>query len=249
MSTVKLGLNGKIFITLSRIFCLDPTELFKKSTNVYKEEKWSWLAKNYILRMVILTLFITSCHCKIRIYNVVTDDILNNFATYVFIACSTTAMFFAITQIFITTITAKTFLKIKKHMQEIIYIKEELYNIQMRQCNNLWFPENCVLFSVVLISFILEKLYFDSWFDSFLVAILDTYTEMTIFISCFFYFNVMFILKQCFLVLYKRCKQIRDRKSLKKFWIDYLRLQGIVEKVNVFSFRCYSYSYYYIYLK
>lgn len=232
----RLGVNGAIFVSLCRILCLDP---LVGSTQT--QAKSSWLAltdkkrrgfrKTYTFRLIFLTVFISALHGKIRIYDVL--YVYNiSFRTYVLVACSTVATFLVISQMIISAATLGSYRKIIKRIDEIY--DEELYNMRTEFFNGLCFPENCIMVVMSFAVFMAELCSFDTWTEVFACGILDVYTDLTMYATCFTYFNVNYVLKKSFMVVYRRSKEIGNVNELKKLWIDYLRLHSAIEKVQYF---------------
>lgn len=212
-----LALSSVVFISLCRILCLDTlvgtTQLHQKS---------SWMAslqnqrrgfkKTYIFRIIFLTVFISALHGKLRIYDML------YFYNLGF-------------RMFISAATVKSYRKIIKRISEIY--DGEHYDMRTEILNSLCFPENCFFVVVILVVFTVEYLCFETWMDVFSCGILDVFTELSMYATCFMYFNVNHIIKRGFVVVYRRSKEINDVNEIKKLWIDYLRLHNAVEKVGI----------------
>lgn len=223
MSRKPLGVHAKIFMFAGKFLCLDPITQYGGDPT-----KWTVCTRGFKVRMTILLVFFGIFHCKVRVYDVLVAPTVS-FPSYVLLGCSSIAMFFIINQMLLTYFTSKDYVKVVKVLRDI-YVHQR-YGLNLNIFNALTLSENCVLAVVVVQSFASSMVTSNSWHQKIAKAIMDTYIDVTLTLSCFLYFNTTYLIKRCFARLYERAKHISDAKCLKLLWKDYLKLHSTVEKV------------------
>lgn len=222
MARKGVGIHGKVSIFLGKLLCIDPITQYGGDPN-----KWELCSRAFTLRMTFLTIFFAAFHCKVRIYDVLVSPRLS-FQSYVLMGCSTSAIFFSMSQMYITFFTAHVYMKMIKNIRDI-YIQEN-YSVNLRYFSTITQPENYTVAIIIVQSFVSASVTSLYWYQVVSKGILDMYVEVTLAMSTFLYFNITYLLKKSFDSLHERSKEITDGIYLKKLWMDYLKLHGIVEK-------------------
>lgn len=227
MSQQSFGVHTEIFVSIMRFLCLDPI-----TGPPSKTYTWSMHSKPYVIRMAFLSLFFTILSVKMAYGLLVSSNF--GFQNCVLAGCSILGMFFTVSQMFISSIKGKHFRKVVKNLLDLW--SKNYYSIHFNFVNKICIVEICVLLVTIIGVSILDLMYYELLIEGISFCALDLYIEITMFVTCFNYFNTAFNLKKCFSEIYERSKDITNHKKLKQLWIEYLRLHSVVEKVKTTLF-------------